>query len=79
MLISKQQQYVLDILKRLSCAHKKQLEKLLKARFFPEGKLLPRGFWRPFCGSSDAAASKYAWRAKRCFCQGTSPIMCCGT
>lgn len=44
MLISKQQQYVLDVLKRLGCARKEQLEKMLKARFFPEGKPLPPGF-----------------------------------
>ena len=38
MLLSKQQRYVLDVLQRLGCARKNQLEALLKARFFPPGK-----------------------------------------
>ena len=33
MLLSKQQRYVLDVLRRLGCARKNQLEALLKARF----------------------------------------------
>ena len=44
MLLSKQQQYVLDVLMRLGCVRKNQLEALLKARFFPPGKTVPAGF-----------------------------------
>ena len=44
MLLSKQQQYVLDVLRRLGCVRKKQLEALLKARFFPPEKAVPPGF-----------------------------------
>ena len=44
MLLSKQQRYVLDVLRRLGCARKNQLEALLKARFFPPEKAVPPGF-----------------------------------
>ena len=43
MLLSKQQQYVLDVLMRLGCVRKNQLEALLKARFFPPEKAVPPG------------------------------------
>ena len=44
MLLSKQQQYVLDVLQRLGCARGNQLEALLKAQFFPPEKAVPPGF-----------------------------------
>lgn len=44
MLISKQQQYMLDVLHRLGSIREDQLAILLKTRFFPDGKLLPHGF-----------------------------------
>lgn len=44
MLISRQQQFVLDILQRLGCARKDQLAALLKVRFFPPEKAVPPGF-----------------------------------
>ena len=44
MLLSKQQRYVLDVLRRLGCVRKNQLEALLKARFFPPEKAVPPGF-----------------------------------
>ena len=43
MLLSKQQHYVLDVLQRLGCVREKQLEALLKARFFPPEKAVPAG------------------------------------
>ena len=43
MLLSKQQRYVLDVLQRLGCARKNQLEALLKARFFPPEKEVSPG------------------------------------
>ena len=44
MLLSKQQQYVLDVLRRLGCARETQLQALLQARFFPPDKAVPPGF-----------------------------------
>ena len=44
MLLSKQQRYVLDVLRRLGCARGNQMEALLKARFFPPEKTVPPGF-----------------------------------
>ena len=44
MLLSKQQRYVLDVLRRLGCARENQLEALLKARFFPPEKAVPPDF-----------------------------------
>ena len=41
MLISKQQQFMLEILQRLGCVRKEQLASLLRARFFPEGRTFP--------------------------------------
>ena len=41
MLLSKQQQYALDVLRRLGCVRENQLEALLKARFFPPEKAVP--------------------------------------
>ena len=43
MLLSKQQRYVLDVLRRLGCVRENQLEALLKARFFPPEKAVPPG------------------------------------
>lgn len=43
MLLSKQQHYVLDVLQRLGCVREKQLEALLKVRFFPPEKAVPPG------------------------------------
>lgn len=44
MILSRQQQYILEILNRLGCAQKRQLDILLAARFFPEGKAPPDCF-----------------------------------
>ena len=44
MLLSKQQQYILETLRRLGCVRERQLEELLRARFFPEGRPVPPGF-----------------------------------
>ncbi len=44
MLISKQQRYMLDVLQRVNCIRKDQLEALLKTRFFPPEKTVPPGF-----------------------------------
>lgn len=44
MLLSKQQQYLLDTLGRLGCMRKDQIEALLEAAFFTEGKTVPKGF-----------------------------------
>ena len=43
MLLSKQQRYVLDVLQRLGCVRKNQLEALLKVRFFPPEKEVSPG------------------------------------
>ena len=44
MLISKQQKFMLDVLRRLGCVRKRQLTALLERAFFPEGKTAPPGF-----------------------------------
>ena len=44
MFLSKQQQYVLYVLRRLGCVRNKQMEALLKTRFFPPEKAIPSGF-----------------------------------
>ena len=41
MLISKQQQFMLEAVQRLGCMRKEQLATLLRARFFPEGRAFP--------------------------------------
>ena len=41
MLLTIQQQYMLDVLQRLGCIRRRQLAAMLKARFFSAGALMP--------------------------------------
>ena len=69
MLLSKQQQYVLDVLRRLGCARETQLQALLQARFFPPDKAVPPGLLEAMlrqlrAGMEGSAALKDEnWRA----------------